>query len=104
MTTEVQKTIARQFVAIAPRTLGDRVRFPRAIALADGLAVRFQYHARRKRRGAALVDMTVITVAYDAAADLYDVEFGQLDGVSLAYTVAREPVRGVDADYFARLA
>ena len=102
MTTEIQTTLARQFAAVGPRNLNGRARFPAAVALEDGVSVRWQYRSARKRRGALTADMTIVTVTYDEGADLYDVKIADFDGLTCESGPVRT-IEGLDCEQLANV-
>lgn len=83
----VTATIARQFNAIAPaavKVAGKTYRVGKLPAVYDNAAGSVVFHfVGRKRRGAILADKVAVTVAYDAASDLYNVAVVHCDGATL---------------------
>ena len=93
----VQHTLAAQFAAVGPRAIKGRARHPMAVTLDDGVSVRWQYRAARRRPGAVTFDMTVVVVTYDGGADLYDVAVSEFDGTTCESTEPRT-IEGVDVE------
>ena len=97
-------TLSAQFNYAAPRalTVGGKA-YNRNGSLYDNAAgvVRFDFTGR-KRRGAIMADKVIVSVSYDAGADLYNIKIEHFDGVTFE-TKTIKAFDGLYADAFASI-